>query len=132
VIYLFPIYEVPMAAPTDRIEHELHELLPLSPPVFFVLFALADEEKHGYRIMQEIKVLSDGRVQMGPATLYTTIQKLSDQSFIEEVENKSDDRRRNYRLTQSGRKLLEAELSRQRNVLLLAKKRKIFLFRGEA
>lgn len=118
--------------PSGRIGSELHELLPLSSPVFFVLFALAGGEKHGYRIMQEIKVLSDGKVQMGPATLYTTIQKLSDQSFIEEVKNKSDDRRRNYRLTQSGRELLDAELSRQRNVLLLAKKRKIFLFRGEA
>ena len=119
-------------ANVGRIPTELDELLPLSPSTFFVLFALADGEKHGYRIMQEVKVLSDSKVKMGPATLYTTIQKLSDQSFIEEVENSSDDRRRNYRLTHSGRQLLEAELSRQRDVLLFAKKRRIFLFRGEA
>jgi DNA-binding PadR family transcriptional regulator len=119
-------------APVGRIRCEFHKFLPLSPPAFFVLFALADGEKHGYRIMQEVKVLSDGKLQLGPATLYTTIQKLSDRSFIEEVENRRDDRRRNYRLTYSGKQLLDAELSRQRDVLLLARKREILLFRGEA
>ena len=73
--------------PSASLNNDLQEMLPLSPAIFFVLFALADGEKHGYLIMQEVKVLSDGKLQMGPATLYTTIQKLADQSFIEEVEN---------------------------------------------
>ena len=112
--------------PSASLNNDLQELLPLSPAVFFVLFALADGEKHGYLIMQEVKVLSDGKFQMGPATLYTTIQKLADQSFIEEIEKDSQDRRRNYRLTQAGKQLLNAEFSRQSEVLLLAKAKKVF------
>src|SRR6202035_4979835 len=95
--------------PSASLNDDVQAMLPLSPAVFFVLFALADGEKHGYLIMQEVKVLSDGKFQMGPATLYTTIQKLVDQSCIEEVENNSQDRRRNYRLTRTGRRLLNAE-----------------------
>jgi DNA-binding PadR family transcriptional regulator len=109
---------------------DFQEMLPLSPPAFFILFALADGEKHGYLIMQEVKVLSDGKLQMGPATLYSTIQKLADQSFIEEVENDTHDRRRNYRLTRTGKQLLNAEFSRQNEVLLLAKAKKVFPLGG--
>ena len=65
--------------PSASLNNDLQEMLPLSPAIFFVLFALADGEKHGYLIMQEVKVLSDGKFQMGPATLYTTIQKLADE-----------------------------------------------------
>jgi hypothetical protein len=67
--------------PSASLNNDLQQMLPLSPAIFFVLFALADGEKHGYLIMQEVTVLSDGKLQMGPATLYTTIQKLADQSF---------------------------------------------------
>ena len=118
--------------PSALPHHDFQAMLPLSPAVFFVLFALADGEKHGYLIMQEVKVLSDGKFQMGPATLYTTIQKLVDQSFIEEVENNSQDRRRNYRLTRTGRRLLNAEFSRQSEVLLLAKAKQVFPLRNKA
>jgi DNA-binding PadR family transcriptional regulator len=118
--------------PSVSLNNDLREMLPLSAAAFFVLFALADGEKHGYLIMQEVKVLSDGKLQMGPATLYTTIQRLADQSFIEEVENDSRGRRRNYRLTRAGKQLLNAELSRQNEVLLLAKAKKLFPLRGKA
>ena len=117
--------------PSALPHHDFQAMLPLSPAVFFVLFALADGDKHGYLIMQEVKVLSDGKLQMGPATLYTTIQKLADQSFIEEVENDSRGRRRNYRLTRAGKQLFNAELSRQNEVLLLAKAKKLFPLRGK-
>jgi DNA-binding PadR family transcriptional regulator len=112
--------------------HDLQEMLPLSPAAFFVLFALADGEKHGYLIMQEVKVLSGGKFQMGPATLYTTIQKLADQSLIEEIENETQDRRRNYRLTRAGKQLLNAEFARQNEVILLAKAKKVFPLGGKA
>jgi DNA-binding PadR family transcriptional regulator len=118
--------------PSASLNNDLQEMLPLSPAIFFVLFALADGEKHGYVIMQQVKVLSDGKLQMGPENLYTTIQKLADQSLIEEVENDSKDRRRNYRLTRTGKQLLNAELSRQNEVLLLAKAKKVFPLRGKA
>jgi DNA-binding PadR family transcriptional regulator len=116
----------------SELNSDLQAMLPLPPAAFFVLFALADGEKHGYLIMQEVKVLSDGKLQMGPATLYTTIQKLAEQSFIEEVENDSRRRRRNYRLTRAGKQLLNAELSRQNEVVLLAKAKKLFPLRGKA
>jgi len=87
---------------------------PLTPAVFFTLFALAGGEKHGYAIMQEARTLSDGSFRMGPATLYTTVQRLLDLDLVEEVvgDAASDSRRRNYRLTGSGRALLGAELER--------------------
>jgi len=121
--------------PSAPLNSNLQDMRPLSPAAFFVLFALADGEKHGYLIMQDVKVLSGGKLQMGPATLYTMIQKLADRSFIEEVENDSQDRRRNYRLTRAGKQLLNAEFLRQNEVLLLAKVKKVkkvFPLQGKA
>jgi DNA-binding PadR family transcriptional regulator len=88
--------------------------LPLTPAVFFTLLALAGGEKHGYAIMQETRNLSDGSVLMGPATLYTTIQRLLEQDFVEEVsgDREADSRRRYYRLTRGGRALVDLELER--------------------
>ena len=88
--------------------------LPLTPAVFFTLFALAGGEKHGYAIMQDTRQLSDDSFRMGPATLYTTVQRLLDLDLITEVAGAKDldSRRRNYRLTRSGRALLDAELER--------------------
>ncbi|MGA3098236.1 MAG: PadR family transcriptional regulator [Bryobacteraceae bacterium] len=88
--------------------------LPLTPAVFFTLLALAGGEKHGYAIMQETRNLSDGSVRMGPATLYTTIQRLLEQDFVEEVsgDREADSRRRYYRLTRGGRALVDMELER--------------------
>jgi DNA-binding PadR family transcriptional regulator len=108
-----------------KIRDEVLALLPLSPIPFFVLFALAEEEMHGYRIMQEVGVLSGGRLKMGPATLYTTIQRLFDQGLIKEVEGEAGDRRRTYRLSKMGRKLLRAELERQQAVVVLARAKKL-------
>ncbi len=64
---------------------DLQHLFPLTPAVFFILFALAEREKHGYAIMQQVGVLSDGKFRMGPGTLYTTIQRLLELSLIEET-----------------------------------------------
>jgi DNA-binding PadR family transcriptional regulator len=87
---------------------------PLPPAAFFVLFALASGDKHGYAILKDARELSDNRFRMGPATLYTTIQRLTDQGWISPVTNaKSDDpRRRYYRLTPAGRKAFQSELRR--------------------
>ncbi len=96
---------------------------PLTPAVFFTLFALAGGEKHGYAIMQETRKLSDESFRMGPATLYTTLQRLLDLDLIEESagERDADSRRRNYRLTKAGRVLLDAELARVEAVVRKAK-----------
>lgn len=78
--------------------------VPLTPAVFFTLFALAAGPKHGYAIMQETRTLSDGSFRMGPATLYTTVQRLLEAELIAEVTTpaNTDSRRRTYRLTTQG------------------------------
>ncbi len=113
----------------NELPEEVMRLTPLTPAVFFILFALADGEKHGYAIMQETATLSDGKFRMGPGTLYTTIQRLLDLSLIEEVPDPSEDkrnsRRRYYRLTRHGRLLLDAEINRMGAVLQLAAQKKL-------
>ena len=108
---------------------DLRQLLPLTPAVFFVLFSLANGEKHGYAIMQETSSLSNGKFRMGPGTLYTTLQRLLDFDLIEEMESRrnaeQDSRRRYYRLTGNGKVLLESELARMDTVVRMARRRKL-------
>jgi DNA-binding PadR family transcriptional regulator len=96
---------------------------PLTPAVFFTLLALASGEKHGYAIMQETQDLSESSFRMGPATLYTTLQRLLDLGMVDEVPGPSgaDSRRRNYRIAQRGRDLLEVELARVESVVRKAR-----------
>ena len=96
---------------------------PLSPAVFYVLFALAPGKKHGYGIMQDTRRLSDGAFTMGPATLYTTLQRLLDLSFIEEAAGppEADSRRRYYQLTREGRAALNGEVNRMESAVLKAR-----------
>ena len=98
---------------------------PLTPAVFFTLFALANGEKHGYAIMQETGQLSGGKFRMGPGTLYTTIQRLWSLGLIAEVpgDSDTDPRRRYYRLTNEGRTLLQLEVDRMRDLVTLAEGR---------
>jgi DNA-binding PadR family transcriptional regulator len=86
----------------------------LAPAAFLILFALASGDKHGYAIMQEARKLSDHAFQIGPATLYTTIQRLLDSDRIREVPGPEDgdSRRRYYRLTRAGKSALDSELAR--------------------
>jgi len=81
---------------------------------FLILFALGSGEKHGYALMREARELSDGDFQIGPATLYTTIQRLLESACIKEVNGpkNSDSRRRHYALTGSGSDVLNLELKR--------------------
>ena len=70
----------------NRVPDDLQHLLPLTPAVFFILFALADGEKHGYAIMQSVSRISNNQFRMGPGTLYSTIHRLLDLDLIEETE----------------------------------------------
>lgn len=106
-------------------DDDLLENLPLPAVPFFVLFALAEGEKHGYRIMQDIRELSGGTLSVGPATLYTTIKKLFDQDLIREISDAAEDRRRIYALTARGGRLLDAEFQRQQRLLDLARSKQI-------
>jgi DNA-binding PadR family transcriptional regulator len=91
--------------------------LPLSPAVFNILLALADEERHGYGIMLEIKKRTDGKMHLGSGTLYGAIKRLLAQDLIEEVDERADpalndEQRRYYRLSDFGQRVLRAEAAR--------------------
>lgn len=91
------------------------DLIPLSRPVLHILLALADGERHGYAIMQDVEARSDGEVTIGPGTLYGAIRRLLEQEAIEEVPIPDPDdgaRRRYYALTDLGREVLVAEADR--------------------
>jgi DNA-binding PadR family transcriptional regulator len=118
-ISLSDIPRYAMAA-IDNVPEDLKHLFPLTPAVFFILFALAEGEKHGYAIMQQVSLLSDGKFRMGPGTLYTTIQRLLELSLIEEIDANSGSRRRYYRLTRTGKLVFKAEVGRMDAVVRLA------------
>ncbi len=91
--------------------------LPLKPHWFHVLLSLANQEQHGYGIMQEVLERTGGKVRLWPATLYGTLKRLLDAELIEESEERpsperDDARRRYYRLTGLGRRVLAAESER--------------------
>jgi DNA-binding PadR family transcriptional regulator len=96
---------------------EIKRVLPLTPAVFHILLALADQERHGYGIMQEVIAITQNRVQMGPGTLYGSIKRMLKSNLIEESYERpdpemDDERRRYYRLTDWGRRVLIAETRR--------------------
>ena len=93
------------------------ELLPLRPVVFHVLLSLADGERHGYGIVQDIAERSSARLQLEPGNLYRHLRFMLDAGLIEEsdrrpVAGKDDERRRYYRITRFGRQVALAEASR--------------------
>jgi len=113
-----------------RIPDDLQHLLPLTPAVFFILFALAEGEKHGYAIMQSVSRISDNQVRMGPGTLYTTIQRLLDLGLIRETEISGgqadhERRRRYYKLTRTGKAVLAADVDRMESVVRMARAKKL-------
>jgi DNA-binding PadR family transcriptional regulator len=102
------------------------ELLPLAPPVFHILIALSDGERHGYAIMQDVTERTSGKIKLSPGTLYGAVKRLLEQGLIEEVrerppEEEDDERRRYYRLTKLGRRTAEAEAARLSDLLKQAR-----------
>ena len=101
-----------------------------SPPVVLhILLALADGERHGYAIAQEIEDTTDGQIRMGPGTLYGSIQRMLGASLIEEAPARrrpaEDERRRYYRMTAFGRRVLELELERLSHVVRVARQKQL-------
>jgi len=95
---------------------------PLTAPVFYILLSLSIRDRHGYDILRHVDESSEGRIRLGPATLYTTLKRLLEAGLVIELEAdpKEDPRRRNYRLTRSGRTELTSELERMKQAILLA------------
>ena len=98
---------------------------PLTPAVLHILLALTREERHGYGIMKEVEADSQGKVKMGPGTLYGSIGRMIDAGLIRESNRKvdpgmGDERRVYYAITGAGQKALSAELQRYREVVAVA------------
>ena len=88
-----------------------------------ILLCLAAEPQHGYGIMQEVARQSNGQYKLGPGTLYDNLQELMNQGLVEHASRQSpddDSRRRYYRLTACGRRVLEADVERLKNVIRVA------------
>ena len=89
----------------------------LPPAAFHILLAVADRERHGYAIMQDIHARTGGALRLGPGTLYGTIKRLLADGLIEETDERADRdshdvRRRYYRITRRGRKVAAEESAR--------------------
>ena len=98
-------------------ESKILSFLPLKTQWFHIMLSLAGEEQHGYGIMQEVLQRTTGKVRLGPATLYGSIKRLIEADLIEESSARpapefDDARRRYYRLTPLGRRVLNAECER--------------------
>ena len=109
---------------------EPEELLPLTPAVFHIMLALADAERHGYAIIKEVESLTDGRMRLGPGTLYGSIKRMLEEGLIEESDERpdpslDDERRRYYRLTEFGRRVAAAEAGRLQRVVAAARGKKL-------
>ena len=104
--------------------------LPLTPTMFHILLTLADGETHGYAIMQEVARRSGGSVKLGPGTLYGAISRLLEDGLIEESDERpdpkmDDTRRRYYRLTNFGGRVLAAETERLADLVRAARSTKV-------
>jgi DNA-binding PadR family transcriptional regulator len=99
---------------------------PLPTAVFHILVAVADRERHGYAIMQDVAVRTEGQLKLSPGTLYGSIKRMLQDGLIKEVGERSDpeqsdERRRYYRITSHGRKLAMAESARLASLLSQAR-----------
>jgi DNA-binding PadR family transcriptional regulator len=98
--------------------------------VLHILLALATQERHGYGIMKQVKEDSRGKVTMGPGTLYGSLGRMMEAGLIRESDKKidpemDDERRVHYRITSLGQKALAGELERYREVVAVAKERRL-------
>jgi DNA-binding PadR family transcriptional regulator len=110
---------MPKRTPSDE---NVDDFLPLPTAVFHILVALADRDRHGYSIMQDVGARTDGKVVLSAGTLYTAIRRMLEQGLIEELRespdpDSADERRRYYRLTQFGRDVAVAEARRLSSML---------------
>jgi DNA-binding PadR family transcriptional regulator len=103
---------------------------PLTPAVLHILLALSAKERHGYGIMKQVESDSQGKVKMGPGTLYGSLGRMIDAGVIRESDKKvdprmDDERRVYYKITALGQKALAAELERYREVVALARQKRL-------
>ena len=105
---------------------EADALLPLPPATFHILVALADEDRHGYAIMQDVAARTGGELKLSAGTLYRSLQRMLEQGLLAEISARpapelDDERRRYYRITPFGRAVARAETRRLAQMLKLAR-----------
>jgi DNA-binding PadR family transcriptional regulator len=121
----------------QRTEGDAEQLLPLTPVTLNILLALADEERHGYGIGVEVRERTGGKMRLGPGTLYGTLKRMVDGGLVEESDSLPEEldagtrsydaeRRRYYRLTGFGERVLGAELARLERVVSTAQQKGLF------
>lgn len=115
--------------------HDSHrpiaDLLPLTPAIAHILLAVADEDRHGYAIMREVERLTEGATRMGPGTLYGTLKRLLGAGLVMETDDRpdlllDDERRRYYRITPLGRRVLQAESARMATLVAAARAKQVY------
>jgi DNA-binding PadR family transcriptional regulator len=107
-------------------EIEIEHLLPLPEATFHILMAVAEDDRHGYAIIQEVATRTDGALKLSPGTLYRSIQRMLEQGLIQETAERpapelDDERRRYYRITPFGRVVAKAEARRLAQLVKLAR-----------
>ncbi len=105
---------------------EIEDLLPLPEATFHILMAVADDDRHGYAIIQDAATRTDGMLKLSPGTLYRSIQRMLEQGLIQETAERpapelDDERRRYYRITSFGRAVAKAEARRLSQLVKLAR-----------
>ncbi len=106
-------------------EHSIEASLPLPLAIFHMLLALSEGERHGYALKREILRRTGGKLNLGSGALYGSIRKMIEQGWIEESDERpdfhlDDERRRYYRITPLGRRVVQAETVRLQNLVRLA------------
>ena len=104
---------------------------PLTPAVFHILLALSNGERHGYGIMKQVEADSQGKVSMGPGTLYGSLKRMLDAGLVRESDKRvdpemDDERRIYYQITGIGAEALTAELERYKRIVTIAQQRKLY------
>jgi DNA-binding PadR family transcriptional regulator len=104
---------------------------PLTPAVFHILLALSSGERHGYGIMKQVETDSQGKVTMGPGTLYGSLKRMLDAGLVRESDKRvdpemDDERRIYYQITGMGAEALTTELERYQRIVSLAQERKLY------
>src|SRR5919206_3025489 len=105
---------------------EAESFLPLPPATFHILLALADQDRHGYAVIQDVEARTDGELRLSAGTLYRSIQRMLEQGLIVETRDRppaeeDDERRRYYRITPFGTSVAKAETRRLRDLVRMAR-----------
>jgi len=112
--------------PRRESSDDVDAFLPLPTAVFHILVALADRDRHGYSVMQDVAARTDGKVRLSAGTLYSAVARMLEQGLIEELRENpdpesEDERRRHYRVTRLGRDVALAEARRLQDMLSQAR-----------